>query len=307
MLQPISLDTITPQDLQARPSLSFPWSLEQKVMYIIAGCNGTGKTTAFYGYLSQMMGNPKFVNPDEIAKRLCPSDPRSVDTQAALQFIYEVDELLEGNESFCVESTLAGKSYRERILKAQSKGFKVVLFYFWVDNVETAILRVKQRVIEGGHYISPDDIRRRHARGKENVENIYKPIVDAWEIFDNSNGLAEPIGFGAASCYNTTAHHWIHLDREMLLNTIFPILKKKALNHEQAVFSFSGRNITMSAENASEIYNKLYQGIDEQEWNQLEELAKKNLDASYQLNGMTLHIPASTMISILATMGHHHK
>ncbi len=41
-----------------------------KVFYIIAGCNGSGKKTAFRHHLSDRLGNPPFVNPDIIENKL---------------------------------------------------------------------------------------------------------------------------------------------------------------------------------------------------------------------------------------------
>ena len=41
-------------------------------LYIIAGCNGAGKTTASYAVLPEMLECHEFVNADEIAKGLSP-------------------------------------------------------------------------------------------------------------------------------------------------------------------------------------------------------------------------------------------
>lgn len=47
-------------------------------LYIIAGCNGAGKTTASYTVLPEMLDCREFVNADEIAKGLSPFNPESV-------------------------------------------------------------------------------------------------------------------------------------------------------------------------------------------------------------------------------------
>ena len=41
-------------------------------LYIIAGCNGAGKTTASYTVLPEMLNCKEFVNADEIAKGISP-------------------------------------------------------------------------------------------------------------------------------------------------------------------------------------------------------------------------------------------
>jgi predicted ABC-type ATPase len=43
-----------------------------KNLYIIAGCNGAGKTTAAYNILLQILNCKEFVNADEIAKGISP-------------------------------------------------------------------------------------------------------------------------------------------------------------------------------------------------------------------------------------------
>lgn len=47
-------------------------------VYIIAGCNGAGKTTASYTVLPEMLNCKEFVNADEIAKGLSPFQPENV-------------------------------------------------------------------------------------------------------------------------------------------------------------------------------------------------------------------------------------
>jgi predicted ABC-type ATPase len=46
-------------------------------LYIIAGCNGAGKTTASYTILPEMVNCKEFVNADSIAAGLSPFNPES--------------------------------------------------------------------------------------------------------------------------------------------------------------------------------------------------------------------------------------
>lgn len=63
-----------------------------------------------------------------------------------------------------------------------------MLLFFWLQNVDLAIERVKTRVLEGGHNIELDVIKRRYLNGIKNLFEIYLPIVDEAMIFDNSEG-----------------------------------------------------------------------------------------------------------------------
>ncbi len=157
-----------------------------KNLYIIAGCNGAGKTTASFTILPEILECKEFVNADEIAKGLSPFQPEKVAFESGRIMLKRINELLESNENFAFETTLASKSYKSKVKEAQSKNYKVTLLFFWLQNVDLAIERVKTRVKEGGHNIDTTIIKRRYSRGIQNLFEIYIPIVDEVYIFDNS-------------------------------------------------------------------------------------------------------------------------
>lgn len=162
--------------------------MKEKNLYIIAGCNGAGKTTASFTILPEILDCKEFVNADEIARGLSPFQPEKVSFEAGRIMLKRIDELFSENENFAFETTLATKSYKEKILKAQENGYFVTLLFFWLKNTELAKERVKTRVLEGGHHIPDDIIERRYYNGIFNLFNIYLPIVDQLLIFDNSEG-----------------------------------------------------------------------------------------------------------------------
>jgi len=69
----------------------------------------------------------------------------------------------------------------------------VTLIFFWLDSKELAIKRVQNRVIEGGHNIPEDIIKRRYDTGINNLFEIYLDIFDLSFIYDNSKSNAELI------------------------------------------------------------------------------------------------------------------
>jgi len=165
--------------------------MPDKNLYIIAGCNGAGKTTASFTILPEIIECKEFVNADEIAKGLSPFQPEKVAFEAGRIMLERINELLEKEESFAFETTLSTKSYKNKIKKAGQKGYIVTMLFFWLQNVELAKERVKTRVSEGGHNIEPDVIERRYIRGIQNLFEIYLPLVDGVFIFDNSRGKHE--------------------------------------------------------------------------------------------------------------------
>lgn len=158
----------------------------QKNLYIIAGCNGAGKTTASFTILPEALNCKEFVNADEIAKGLSPFQPEKVAFESGRIMLKRINELLESKQDFAFETTLSTKSYKQKVIEAQNKKYKVTLLFFWLETVELAIERVKTRVLEGGHNIDTETIKRRYYRGIKNLFEIYLPIVDEVMIFDNS-------------------------------------------------------------------------------------------------------------------------
>ncbi len=170
--------------------------MAKKNLYIISGCNGAGKTTASYSVLPKLLDCKQFVNADEIAKGLSPFCPESVAIQAGKLMLLRIEELLTADETFSIETTLATRSYSELVKRAQEKGYKVTLLYFWLNSPELAVERVARRVREGGHNIPKDVIYRRYEKGLKNLFDIFIPIVDSWMIVDNGVEPREIIAKG---------------------------------------------------------------------------------------------------------------
>ena len=131
------------------------------------------------------------MNADEIAKGLSPFQPEKLQIESGRIMLSCINELLDTDENFAFETTLASKSYRTKIQKAQQEGFNVILLFFWLQNVDLAIERVRTRVLEGGHNVESHVIKRRYKNGIKNLFNIYIPIVGEVMIFDNSEGKYE--------------------------------------------------------------------------------------------------------------------
>jgi predicted ABC-type ATPase len=156
-------------------------------LYIISGCNGAGKTTASFTILPEMLDCREFVNADEIAKGLSPFKPENVSFQAGRIMIERIDELLNTRVDFAFETTLTTLSYLNTIKKAKEKGYSVTLLYFWLNDVNLAIERVKIRVSEGGHNIPTETIHRRYFRGVYNLVNKFITLCDYWIVINNSS------------------------------------------------------------------------------------------------------------------------
>lgn len=160
--------------------------MTSKNLYIISGCNGAGKTTASYTVLPEILDCKEFVNADEIARGLSPFNPDSVAIEAGKLMLQRIEDLLAKDETFSIETTLATRSYVNLVKRAQEKGYRVCLLFFWLNSPELAMKRVAERVSKGGHDIPQDTIKRRYATGINNLFKLFMPIVDYWAIYDNS-------------------------------------------------------------------------------------------------------------------------
>lgn len=181
-----------------------------KSLYIISGCNGAGKTTASYTVLPEILNCREFVNADEIAKGLSPFNPESVAIEAGRLMLRRIEELLNRNESFSIETTLSTKSYINLVRKAQEKGYHVHLIFFWLETSDLAVQRVAERVSKGGHNIPNDVILRRYKAGICNLFNIFMKEVDLWMIYDNSSTPRAFVAKGGKSIKEEVASETIY-------------------------------------------------------------------------------------------------
>jgi len=185
----------------------------EKNLYIIAGCNGAGKTTATFTILPEIINCKEFVNADEIAKGLSPFQPEKVAFESGRIMLNRINELLKENQSFAFETTLSTKSYKQKIILAREKGYSITLLFFWLQSIELAKERVRMRVLEGGHNIENDVIERRYKNGLKNLFGLYLPIVDNAFIFDNSNGKHDLIA-------EKVLHEQLHVSNQEIYNRL---------------------------------------------------------------------------------------
>lgn len=169
---------------------------KKKNLYIIAGCNGAGKTTASFTVLPEMLDCKEFVNADEMAKGLSPFNPEGVALQAGRLMIERVLQLLRDQETFAFETTLSTRSYVKLVKMAQKQGYYVSLLFFSLATPEQAVRRVAKRVSQGGHNIPTDVVYRRYASGLKNLFQLYMDTVDFWALYDNSDCPTRKIAYG---------------------------------------------------------------------------------------------------------------
>ncbi len=154
-------------------------------LFIIAGCNGAGKTTAAYNLLPEVFDTTEFINADEIARGINKDNVEEAAIAAARLMLKRINLLIENKQSFAFETTLSGLTYIKIIEKAKENGFSVTLFFVYLESAIMAADRVAFRVKKGGHHIPKDVIERRYVKGLKNLPK-YAAVVQNWYLLNNS-------------------------------------------------------------------------------------------------------------------------
>ena len=165
-------------------------------LYIIAGCNGAGKTTASYTVLPEMLNCKEFVNADEIARGLSPFQPDKAAIDAGKIMLTRIKELINLKVDFSFETTLSARYFVTLVKEAQQQGYFVTMVFFWLNSIDLAVQRVRMRVSEGGHNIPEETIIKRYKMGIKNLINLYIPVCDYWIVVNNSKSPFQLIAEG---------------------------------------------------------------------------------------------------------------
>jgi len=150
---------------------------------IIAGANGSGKTTLTSDF--ELFREIPLLDPDKVGRTLQSTMSVTFPIAAARHVLKSAKEHISKNESFAVETTLSGKRYLQLMVAARMKGFEIILVYIGTENVEINLARIRNRVIEGGHDVPEEDVRRRYQRSFKNLPMAIKR-ADHTILFDNS-------------------------------------------------------------------------------------------------------------------------
>jgi len=160
--------------------------MKNKNVYIIAGANGSGKTTFAKKFLPDYAKCQNFVNADLIARGLSPFSTQISAIRAGRVVLEQLHYYANKNMDFAFESTLSGKTYINFFKELKKKGYNLHLFFLWIPSPELALSRIKDRVAEGGHNVPQQDVRRRFGRSIYNFFKFYRPLLHLWMLFDNS-------------------------------------------------------------------------------------------------------------------------
>jgi predicted ABC-type ATPase len=178
---------------------------------IIGGPNGAGKTTFGQRLIPELFGLLDFVNADIIARGLSPVSPESVAYEAGEIMLRRLRMLGENRRDFGFETTLSARTYARWLRDWCASGYEFRLLFVSLDNPQLSIQRVAERVRRGGHFVPDETVKRRFKLGIKNFFELYKPLSDAWSVYDNTR-VGEPklVAFGGKNSEDVIcdAEYW---------------------------------------------------------------------------------------------------
>lgn len=161
---------------------------------VVAGPNGAGKTTFAKEYIQ--LHPHKYFSADLIAEEMKGSF-EEVRLLAGRHFIKIVDAQMEEGESFVIESTISGVSFKRSIERLKSKGFDVIIIFIFLGSADACVARIQERIMKGGHPVPEADVRRRFLRSIRNFWGEYRGLADQWNLYYNGGQEFHEVAVGS--------------------------------------------------------------------------------------------------------------
>lgn len=157
------------------------------VLIVIAGPNGSGKTTITTKILHhEWMENAVYINPDIIAQERF-GDWNS--KEAVMKSVHYCENLrekcLSESRSLIFETVLSREDKVDYILRAKEAGFFIRLFFVSTAHPSINAARIAKRVMEGGHDVPIPKIISRYNKSILNCITASQ-YADRTYVYDNS-------------------------------------------------------------------------------------------------------------------------
>ena len=164
-------------------------------IHVLAGVNGAGKSSV--GGKQFRAAGAQYYNPDEAARKVRKANNRLTQSEAN-SIAWRIGKTLleraiQERKDFAFETTLGASTMTELLIRAAGAGFEVHIWYAGLASPEQHIARVRTRVMQGGHDIPEEDIRRRFEHSRLNLVRLM-PHLASLRIFDNSTDANLKIG-----------------------------------------------------------------------------------------------------------------
>lgn len=162
-------------------------SLHKPILIVIAGPNGSGKTTITSRLLkSEWLEDAVYINPDNVAQEKFGdwNSPEAV-INAAKYCEEWRERCLSEKRSLIFETVFSSAGKVEFVRRAIESGYFVRIFFISTESPTINASRIAQRVIKGGHDVPITKIISRYVKSIANCAEIADE-VDRLYVYDNS-------------------------------------------------------------------------------------------------------------------------
>ena len=162
------------------------------VLIVIAGPNGSGKTTITSKILRhEWLEDALYINPDQVAQERFGdwNSPEAV-MQAAQYCEQQREQCLAQRHSLIFETVLSSEGKVDFIRRAHEAGYFIRVFFVSTCHPAINASRIAQRVLEGGHDVPIPKIISRYQKSILNCKRV-AAIADRVYVYDNSVDDAE--------------------------------------------------------------------------------------------------------------------
>lgn len=162
-------------------------SMHNPVLIVIAGPNGSGKTSVTSKILHhEWMEDAVYINPDIIAQEKYGNWNSKDAVMQAVRYCEELrEQCLVEHKSLIFETVLSVEDKIDYILRAKEAGFFIRFFFVCTEHPTINAARIARRVMEGGHDVPITKIISRYDKSIAN-SSIVSEFVDRACIYDNS-------------------------------------------------------------------------------------------------------------------------
>ena len=157
------------------------------VLIVIAGPNGSGKTTITSKILRhEWLENAVYINPDQVAQDKFGdwNSPEAV-MQAVQYCEQQREQCVQDGQSLVFETVLSSDSKVDFIRRAKEAGYFIRLFFVSTSHPSINAARIAQRVMEGGHDVPITKVISRYQKSIVNCKRC-SALADRVYIYDNS-------------------------------------------------------------------------------------------------------------------------
>lgn len=166
--------------------------VHKPVLIVIAGPNGSGKTTITSKVLQhEWLEDAIYVNPDIIAQEIFGNWNSKEAIMEAVKYCEELrEDCLANKKSLIFETVMSASDKIDFIKRAKEAGFFIRLFYVATNHPSINAARIAKRVMKGGHDVPITKIISRYYKSIINCK-IASGYADRTYIYDNSKEDSE--------------------------------------------------------------------------------------------------------------------